>query len=67
MSFADLLASFIGRTVEIYFAMNPPIVGQLMSVDGCIFTIQINNTYYYSPPVTVTIVEEEIAFVRIIA
>ncbi|MGG1518493.1 hypothetical protein ABE504_23950 [Paenibacillus oryzisoli] len=65
MSFADLLASFIGRTVEIYFATNPPIVGQLTSVDGCIFTVQMNNTYYYSPPVTVTIVADEVEYVRI--
>ncbi|MCY9658916.1 hypothetical protein P5G65_17900 [Paenibacillus chondroitinus] len=67
MSFAELLASFIGRTVEVYFTSNPPIIGTLASVDDCIFTVQINNTYYYSPPVIVTIVADQIDFVRVVA
>lgn len=67
MSFAELLASFVGRTVEVHFETNPPVVGQLISVDGCIFTVQINNTYYYSPPVTVTIVIDQVEFVRVVA
>lgn len=67
MSFAELLASFIGRTVEVHFETNPPVIGILMSVDGCIFTVQNNNTYYYSPPVTVTIVADQVEYVRIVA
>ncbi|NOV04256.1 hypothetical protein [Paenibacillus planticolens] len=67
MSFADLLASFIGRTIEVYFTSNPPYVGQLISVDDCIFTVQINNTYYYSPPVIVTIVADQVDYIRVVA
>jgi small nuclear ribonucleoprotein (snRNP)-like protein len=67
MSFAELLASFIGRTVEVYFSSNPPIIGELVSVDDCLFTVQINNTYYYSPPVIVTIVPDQVDYIRVVA
>ncbi|MZQ85992.1 hypothetical protein GQF01_28210 [Paenibacillus sp. 5J-6] len=67
MSFAELLVSFIGRTVEVYFTNNPPIIGELISVESCYFTVQINNTYYYSPPVVVTIVVDQIDYIRVVA
>ncbi|MBD0381599.1 hypothetical protein [Paenibacillus sedimenti] len=65
MSFADLLAGFIGSTVEV-FLTNQLFIGTLESVESCIFTIRTNNTYYYGPSVTVTIVADEVQYVRVI-
>jgi|GEM_PF-2062068 len=67
MSFAELLATFVGRSVEVFFAENPPYMGTLESVDASMITVQINNTYYYSPPITVSILNSNIQYVRIIA
>lgn len=67
MSIAELLASFIGRTVEVYFMSNPPIIGELISVDDCIFRVQINISYYYSPPVIVAIMMDQVNYVRVVS
>lgn len=67
MSLADLLASFIGRTIEVYFMSNPPIIGELISVDDCILRVQMNNTYYYSPPVIVAIMMDQVDSIRVVA
>jgi len=65
MSFEQLLAGYIGRSVEV-FLTNTFYTGRLLSVGTGLFTVEVSDTAYYAPVEQVTVFTDRVSFVRII-
>ncbi|TFE27186.1 hypothetical protein [Cohnella luojiensis] len=65
MDFADILATFIGRTVEV-FQTTQFLSGQLVAVTPGTFTVQTSQNIYTPSTVRVNVVIENTEFVRIL-
>ncbi|MFE0555013.1 MULTISPECIES: hypothetical protein [Paenibacillus] len=65
MDFSEILAAFVGRTVEVV-QVNQFLQGQLRSsVDGLI-TVEVVSSNYIPTSQVVTVLNESISFVRIL-
>jgi hypothetical protein len=66
MNFEQLLAGYIGRSVEVFLS-NTFYTGLLLSVGTGLFTVEVSDSTYYAPVERVTIFTDQVSFVRIIA
>ncbi|MCZ8518560.1 MULTISPECIES: hypothetical protein [Paenibacillus] len=66
MNFSELLAGYLGRTIEV-FLQNQFFTGVLLQVEADFFIISQSDGTYYSPPVNITILNASVQFVRILA
>ncbi|MCR8644687.1 hypothetical protein NV379_18700 [Paenibacillus sp. N1-5-1-14] len=65
MNFAQSLASYIGRTVEVFQA-NSYLEGQLLSVNDGYIVVRVVNPSYQLPPADTTVLFPNIQFVRVL-
>jgi hypothetical protein len=66
MSFEQLLAGYIGRSVEVFLS-NAFYAGRLLSVGTGLFTVEVSDATYYAPVEQVTVFADQVSFVRILA
>lgn len=64
MDFEQRLSAFIGRFIEVVFA-NQFLQGQLLSVSDESFVVQAESSNYIPEPRQVTVVSNNVIFVRI--
>lgn len=65
MDFSEILATFLGRTVEVIQA-NQFLQGQLLSAAGGLITVQVVSSNYVPSSRQVTIITGNISLVRIL-
>ncbi|ANA82665.1 hypothetical protein PVOR_19499 [Paenibacillus vortex V453] len=65
MDFSEILATFIGRTVEI-IQTNQFLQGQLRSATDGFITVEVVSSNYIPTSQVVTVLNESISFVRIL-
>lgn len=65
MDFSEILATFLGRTVEVIQA-NQFLQGQLLSATAGLITVQVVSSNYLPTSRQVTIINENISIVRIL-
>ncbi|KPV55241.1 MULTISPECIES: hypothetical protein [Paenibacillus] len=66
MNFSQALAAFIGRKIEA-FLTNQFVQGTLLGVGDGFFTVLVPNPSYTSPTIQVTVFNQNVEFVRILA
>ncbi|MGG4345314.1 hypothetical protein [Paenibacillus lautus] len=65
MNFSEILATFVGRTVEIV-QVNQFLQGQLRSSVGGLITAEVVSSNYIPTSQVVTVLHESVSFVRIL-
>lgn len=65
MNFAEILAQYIDRAVEVYLPNQTPF-GRLRSVNGNSIVVEVQNGSYVSPTELVTIFFDNVQGVRVI-
>jgi len=64
MSFAEKLASLVGRNVQVILTVDT-VIGQLVSVNDTVTVIRTNVIPGYSPAQDVTVLTRMISYVRV--
>ncbi|WP_426448069.1 hypothetical protein ACP26L_27100 [Paenibacillus sp. S-38] len=65
MTFSELLAGYLGRTIEV-FQQNQFFTGVLVQVEDTFFVISQSDGTYNNPPINITILNSSVEFVRIL-
>ncbi|MBX4148746.1 hypothetical protein AK95_04715 [Paenibacillus sp. LC231] len=65
MDFSEILATFVGRTVEVV-QVNQFLQGQLRSSADGLITVEVVSSNYIPTSQVVTVLNESISFVRIL-
>jgi hypothetical protein len=65
MTFEELLQAYIGRNIEV-FLENNFYIGELLSVGGGLFTVNVSDPTYQEPEADVTFFTDQVGFVRVL-
>lgn len=65
MNLSEILANFLGRTVEV-FQDNQLITGTLLSIVDGLFTVQVLSSTYIPTSQQVTISNENVIMIRVL-
>lgn len=66
ITLAQFLSSYIGRRVEVY-QPSQFMEGLLLSADEGYFIVEVENPSYVQPDTRVTVLEQSLAYIRILA